>query len=440
MVLALGIGGCPSQPDEPAGDTPVQAADVAAEAEPDEPDVPESIEEIDDSNACETDGDCTVGCFVGVCNAFGECADPQLMECPETDGNTCTLPSCIEAPGPGVETLAGSCVEVVIEDGKPPYASSECWDGAVCVAGEIETADASPTELAEECAAMGADLDPMGCVGSYVCVGGDEKCRPVVKPDETQCWTDDAGGTSASCSGSACKEGECVAAAGFDETCGAADFAEACDAGCQACSQLTCHWIDDPKAVGAATKRVRYCKPSATVGEPCGVDPCKTDEACVLGPQADGPLGKEFLGACGAGADKTKEACLAEMGKPALSCLLAGVTCDALSGGCALDQDIADKWCWPAEGLCWEKDETYCTHLDSGAAWDGVTGCNIAWVNLNCDDGNPCTIGQCKPQLSDFVCDQTKLSGMVCDDGDPCKTAGVCDAGVCAGITQKCGD
>ncbi len=465
FLWALALVGCPSETDPPDPVSDGAGADVilpdgvvpdddtdGGEADTDEPEcsLDSDCGGVSDcvtgakcnDGVCEivsvaAGSPCAIGCSVGTCDGFQECTNLVAKECAEKDGNTCTVPTCVVAPGPGAEDEVGTCSEIVIEDGEPPYASSECWDGAVCTNGEIDATNGTPTALAEECAAMGGDLDPLGCVGSYVCVGGDEKCRPVVKPNGTQCWLDEAWPENAECQGQACEEGVCVHADGFDETCGEDDYSPECDEGCQACTTLTCHWIDDP---GGGPTRQSYCKPAADVGAECADDPCKVDQGCVFGDQADGPLGKETLGACGAGTDKTKEACLEDMGKPALSCLLAAVSCDAAEGGCVLEQDTADKWCWPAEGLCWEKDETYCSHLDSGDQWDAETGCNIAWVSLDCDDGNPCTIGQCKPQLSDFVCDQTLLSGMTCDDGDPCTVGGLCAAGICDGLTAKCGD
>ncbi|MFT7625839.1 MAG: hypothetical protein ACI9WU_005030, partial [Myxococcota bacterium] len=382
---------------------------------------------------------CSIGCEDGVCTADGQCGERVPKACVEKDGNTCTIPTCIVTPGAGVEDSPGACTERVIEDGEPPYAGSECFDGAVCLSGQVDNADALPTALAIECDGMGADLDPLGCVDHFVCVGGDEKCRPVVKPDGTQCWEDQAGPATATCAGLACTEGSCVASPEFTASCGDGDYPAGCEAGCQGCTALSCHWIDDPAAVGQASKRVRYCQPAAVAAE-CDSDPCRTGEQCGFGAQADGPLGKETLGVCGGGVPKTAEQCLDEAGKPALSCLVAGTSCDAAEGGCVFAQDVMDSWCWPPLGLCWEQDETYCTHLDAGPQWDGETGCNTAWVDLDCDDGNVCTVGQCKPQLSDFACDYTLLSGSVCDDGDACTEGESCVVGECAGSTSKCDD
>lgn len=284
------------------------------------------------------------------------------------------------------------------------------------------------------------ETDPFGCVADFVCVGGDEKCRPVVKPDGLQCWGAEGSGGDVSCVGSSCVEGVCQPDKAFDSTCGADDLPAACDDGCAACTALVCHWIDDPGAVGAATKKVRYCQPTAQVGDACGADPCKVDQQCIFGQQTDGALGKETLGACGAGVDKTKAQCLEEAGKPALPCLLAGTSCNTAAGGCQFEQNVSNQWCWPPEGQCWKKDDTFCTHLNTGDGWDSATGCDVAFVKLDCEDNNPCTIGVCKPELSDFVCDFTKLSGPLCDDGDACTGGEACAAGLCAGGVVKCLD
>ncbi len=466
VAAAVVVGACSAASQDPVKSSDGEATDVATDTS-DPGDVDEPDEGGDDDAAeCAFDEDCVqnggclvsancvdgacvldvvaagtpcaIGCSDGVCQAGGVCGDLTPRECPEVDSNTCTIPTCVVAAGAGAEDSPGECIEKVIEDGEPPYASSECFEGAVCVGGQVDSTDGAPTALAQECAAMGADLDPFGCVDHYICVGGDEQCRPVVKPDGTQCWGDDEGAGS-TCAGQACVEGECVPEGAFDVACTDDEFPDDCDDGCRQCTELACHWIDDPAAVGDATKKVRYCQPAATPGAACLAADCKVDQACGLGGQADGPLGKETLGACVGGDDKTAAQCLEEAGKPALECLLAGTNC-VEGTGCQFDQNVMDQWCWPPEGLCWEKDETFCTHLDAGALWDAETGCHTAWVELDCDDANECTVGQCKPQLSDFVCDFTLLSGAACDDGDDCTVGEACDTGECQGATPLCDD
>ena len=372
---------------------------------------------------------CAEGCFEnGVCDGDGACANLFPKECPETDGNICTAPSC--------DVATGECFENVIADGLPPYISSDCLEGAVCIDGEQDNEDALPSELSLECEAMGDELDPFDCIDMYICVGGEDPCKPIFKVDGTQCWTGDSEG----CAGHSCAGGNCVVDNGYDIECGADDYPAQCTGGCLDCTDLACAWIPDPANPDSPTKQVRYCKPEAKVGFACGVDECLLGQVCSLGSPANGPLGKETLGACTGGLEKSKEQCLEELGKPALECLLAGVDCDPELGGCLLQQEISDKWCWPPEWKCFDKNDTYCTHLDSGDDWNPENGCHTAWVDLNCEDNNDCTVDLCKVDADQWKCEHQPIDGAGCDDGDPCTTGGMCVDGVCAQQEPKCSD
>ncbi len=373
---------------------------------------------------------CGQGCFSGgQCSGSGECLGTELKECPEQDGNLCTLPKC--AP----ET--GECMEETIPDNSPPYAESDCWVGATCVGGVQDNTGATPTELALQCDAENATLDPYGCIDKVVCVGGLEGCRQTSKPDATPCWPDQDGDDEV-CAGHSCVEGKCKADETLDVSCGQEDYPKECEGGCLECTGLLCHWIPDPSVPGKATTMVRYCRPVAKPGDLCSADPCLLDQICSLGSAADGPIGKETLGKCSGGVAKTKEQCAEQMGKPPLPCILAGVVCG--KDGCALDQKVADQWCWPPDWKCFDKSDTYCTHLDGGQGWDSQTGCHTAWVDLDCNDENECTVDSCKANGTQWVCEHQPIEGSACEDGDPCTVGGQCAAGVCTGSVPKCAD
>lgn len=374
---------------------------------------------------------CGSGCYVnGTCNGKGECMHLEAVECDEIDGNICTVPSC--------EPADGNCFEHPIEDGEPPYISSECWDGVVCLGGEQDNSNAVPTPLLAECEAMGESLDPMECIDQYLCIGGEQKCKAIFKVDGVQCWTEDDGGGE--CIGRSCSGGECQVDHGLDAFCAQEDYPDECQEGCLDCTTLACHWIPDPANPENPTHKVRYCKPEAKVGFVCESDPCLIGQGCGMGSQATGPLGKETLGKCAGGQEKSKEQCAEELGKPALACIMAGLDCDAEQGGCLVEQEKADKWCWPPEWKCFDKNDTYCSHLDSGENWNDETGCNTAWIDLNCDDTNDCTVDTCKNEAGEWNCGHEPINGSACDDDDPCTKAGVCEGGICAGMAPKCFD
>lgn len=374
---------------------------------------------------------CREGCFEGFCDGDGECGALQEVECPEADGNLCTTPTC--------DTQTGECGETVIADGLPPYASSDCFTGAVCVGGEQDSSGATPTALALECEALTDQLEPFVCVSQYVCVGGTQGCKAVPRPDGVQCWKGE-GGEGEVCPGFSCQGGQCSPDKQFEDSCLEEDFPQECDEGCLQCTRLTCHWIPDPANPDNPQKKVRYCRPGAVVGEACVQDPCFVGQVCAFGSQVNGPIGKESLGVCAGGETKTKEQCLDELGKPALDCLVAGAACDPAKGGCHLKQETADQWCWPPEWKCFDKSDTYCTHLDSGENWDPETGCHTAWVDLNCNDDNECTVDACKTTGSEWLCEHQPVEGSTCDDGNACTVGEQCQAGQCAGGAIKCVD
>jgi len=372
------------------------------------------------------------GCFIdGSCTWDGRCDDLKAKECPEEDGNICTVPSCTP------ET--GECFEEIIVDGHPPYVSTECWEGALCMAGEQDNSQAEPSALALECAALGEGLSPFACLVEFVCVGGREGCLAVNKVDGVPCWTGPGEGDE-TCVGHSCLEGECIVDHELDVSCGPEDFPADCGGGCETCTGLSCHWIDDPANPTSPTKMVRYCKPQAKIGYACQENPCLLGQECGLGSSGNGPLGKETLGQCTGGVVKSKEQCTQELGKPLLPCILAGMGCEEAGGGCVLSQEIADQWCHPPDWKCFDKTDTYCTHLESGEDWDEETGCNTAWIDLDCDDQNECTVDICKALEEGWECEHQPVTGSACDDGDPCTTGGQCQAGECLDTAPKCSD
>ncbi len=379
--------------------------------------------------------DCVSPCHVGGrCDGAGVCEDLEPIECPELDGNPCTRGECNPKDG-----LCGE-EEVPLADGVPPF-KSLCWTGIVCKDGEPDTSAAEPTELQLECEELDSGIDPFGCTEQVKCVDSQEECLVVLKPEGTACWLAAGGGTDQTCNGRSCNaKGDCVPDSGLDEYCDSSAFPKDCGVDCQACTELTCHWIPDPSAPGTATTKVRYCRAQAVVGDNCeDGSECTSGDVCVLDLSMDGPLGKETIGLCKPGEGTTKEDCLAELLKPALTCLLAGVECNA-DTGCALDQQKADEWCYPPPSVCFDKAKTFCTHIDLGdGLWDPQTGCHLKLVDEeSCDDGNPCT---------EDVCDGTQGCSNppnkdACDDGSVCTVGDLCADGLCqAGpVALDCAD
>jgi hypothetical protein len=355
----------------------------------------------------------------GACNATGECVGTEPLACVDVDGNPCTAAWC----DPGTGTC--SAAEKPVADGTVPM-ESNCWEGLVCKDGAVDESSASPSSLQADCAAQNEAVKPMGCVEQVVCVDSEPDCVVLHKDEGSQCWAG-GGGTGASCPGHSCSSnGDCLPDDALTVECGEEAWPAECDATCQECTTLTCHWIDDPANPDSPKKKVKYCKPEAVVGETCDdSNDCTEGDTCALASQTQGPQGKETLGECLEGEGTTKEACLAEMEWPALSCLKAGTSCDPLDG-CTFDQEGADTWCSPPLSVCYNKAQTYCTHQDAlgDGKWNSETGCHIVFFAAEgCDDGNPCT---------EDLCD----TGSGCinsqkENGTPCGEEMICQGGEC---------
>jgi hypothetical protein len=379
-----------------------------------------SYKYMPEGTACETP--CAIN---GSCNSTGECTDTESLLCEDEDGNPCTVPTCDSGTG-----LCGA--ELPVADGSGGM-ESYCWDGLVCKDGALDETAATPTQLYNDCTAQDAGLNPLGCIDQVVCVDSEPECVVMLKDEGTQCWGG-GGGQDETCPGQSCSlEGECLSDETFTVECDNDSWPEECTEICRECTELTCHWIEDPSNPGAA-KRVKYCKPEANVGGGCSDgNGCTIDDICVLGSQADGPKGKETLGECQSGEGKTKEECLADMDKPALSCLKAGVSCDE-DAGCTFDQDEADSWCHPPDSVCFNEAKTYCSHQDfeNDGLWNEETGCHVVIFDQEgCDDGNPCTDDICN---SEGGCENPPLEDTSCDDNNSLTVDDQCNNGVCVGL------
>jgi hypothetical protein len=374
---------------------------------------------------------CQVG---GTCDGLGTCEGLQPVECPEVDGNPCTRGEC--------DPKSGKCgeLEVPLADGVPPF-KSRCWEGIVCQDGQPDTSAAVPTELELQCEGQAAEIDPFGCVDQIQCVDSQEDCVVLLKDSGVPCWLSGGGGTGQACKGRSCNaQGDCIPDTSLDEYCDSSSFPQDCGPECQACTELSCHWIPDPANPEGATKKVKYCRADALVTQACeDGNECTSGDVCVLDLSMDGPLGKETVGLCTAGEGTTKEECLAELLKPGLSCILAGMGCDK-ENGCFLDQQKADEWCYPPASVCFDKGKTFCTHLDLGdGLWDPQTGCHLKLVDeTTCDDGNPCTDDECDGTQG---CSNTPNKA-ACDDGSLCTVGDVCVEGYCdpGPLALECGD
>ena len=316
---------------------------------------------------------CQDGCNIGgTCSATGACEGTQTRVCEESDGNPCTEPWC--------DPETGNCaaVEEPLSDGVVAY-SSNCWDGIVCQNGQPDDTNAAPTPLNLQCQDENNSLDPFGCVGQVVCVDSMDECVEISNDDGIECWLEGRGG---GCTGRSCVEGECKVDPAFSQECDDDDFPEECDQACQACTSLSCYWIPDPANPDNPSKKVRYCKPEMQVGDECDDgDDCTVGDVCAFGSQADGPLGKETLGVCSGGEQKTKEDCADELVMTFYDCVKVGIGCDPDEGGCFFNEAAADNWC---------KDDCQCCDVNTSCAFKSGDADEYGCVYGYSPDGTPC--------------------------------------------------
>ncbi len=329
--------------------------------------------------ACSGDGDC-VGAAFDPCKGRWECASGKCS---------------VRAGTAVVCAPAGPCATVACEPATGKCAQSPAPDGSACD-------DGTPCTVAEVC-------------GGGVCGGG----SPVVCDDKNPC-TNDACQPGVGCvftpnsapcdDGNACTQGE------------------ACQAGvCSAGSALACPG-DGACLVGtcnAATGCALKAAPAATAcddgnacttGDHCEAGACVGENACACTGDADckddgnlcNGVPRCVDGACVIG-PATVVAC-----PPGGDC--ATVSCDAATGLCVSVPAAGGKACFDA-GPC--KAQGVC-----------AAGACVA-PDVDCDDGNPCTVDACVAQTG--VCAHTPVNGSVCNDGEPCTTADRCVLGACVG-------
>jgi hypothetical protein len=323
--------------------------------------------------------------------------------------------------------------------------------------GSLDTTGAKATDKALECQQLTDDLDIYGCVDHYECIGGQEGCFTVLKNEGQACWTD-ALSNGSTCVGRSCGEdGNCAVDTALNANCTDDDFADECDDGCRACTELSCHWIPDPDPAvpGNPKKKVRYCKhdvPPTIMGSECeDGDLCTDGDACALGSQTNGPMGKETLGTCTAGADKECPSYLCATG-----------SCDAETGDCMVGEPD-DDYC-TGFSLCLENTgDVKCDPKHTDA--EEETGCVFIWkdagapceINDACvkaaecvekeskpgqyfckptdektcpEDGNLCTEDKCVDVEGKATCDHIPDDTLACEDNNLC-TINLCVDGLC---------
>jgi hypothetical protein len=238
--------------------------------------------------------ECKAPCHsLAVCSKTGNCLGVLPVQCPELDGNPCTIPWCdastdycakVEAPLPDDSLLPGS--------------GSVCWEEAVCKDGLVAGADA--TALNQKCQGLDDELEPFGCVMSVSCNEVEQDCVSTIRTNGTPCLI--PGGEEGDvCFGHSCATGDCVADSSFDQVCDENDYPKECDEACQECTSLACSWTVEPSA-DILEQLVKYCRAQALTGEACDDGhECTKGDVCTTAETKPGPAGNESFGTCSPG-------------------------------------------------------------------------------------------------------------------------------------------
>lgn len=387
----------------------------------------------DDNNPCTQDwcdgavGECKhvkiPGC--GVCDGDGDCTDSDLCTIdlcdlsthlcihvpdPCDDGNPKTIDYC--SPSIGCQHLKMTCEN----DG-------DCDDGNLCT---IDTCDvttssckASPVNCDDglDCT-FDFCLPTVGCVHNLV----GTPCQGAEDCDDSDPCTEDICDPSGCCIHSQvlnCRP--CEVATDCDDGNPCTD--DVCDEETKTCSyEFNTVPCDDNDL---CTEEDR-CNMGKCVGgvfvvckddNPCTIDTCNAESGCVFTPIQDCVL-------CGTDLECddfnlcTKDWCD----------LVEGV-CRRLPISCDDANPCTDDTCNPATGCGHTPNNALCEDGDNCTLGDRCDGgiCVSGTGVPNCNDYNDCTADSCDPK---YGCVFKPISGE-CDDKDPCTIGDHCEAGKC---------
>ena len=324
------------------------------------------------------------------------------------DASEVALPGCPNGvcdPGESKSTCPADCCncgDSICEQACEEVCPAEC---CYCGDGKCGQCPDMPAETVVSCA------EDCSTCGDGVCSG-----KESVFPGESQCLVDCCG----SCGDDICKGGECHEDdAGHDKYC-----PKDCNI---SCGNGECEGGESP------ANCPQDCEKFA-----CGNNVCEPGESPDTCPQ-------DCTGSCGD--------CECSMGESNETCPQdCGYCGDDICSTCA-DKNETSQFC--PQDCC--NDGNSCTD-DISVLEDGVFTCSHA-VNDNancegdlpcttgdycengqcqpgeqkvvCDDGNPCTVGECN--VATGGCEFQSADGNECDAGDPCTTDDYCQQGECQG-------
>ncbi len=409
----------------------------------------------DDSNPCTNDfcdasGACqhapnTSSCDdLSVCTLLdhcegGQCVGAYQLDC--NDGDPCTEDTCDGHFGCAHVPFSGFC-----DDSNPCTISEQCIDGVCgngvrnpCDDGDICTADncvdgvgcqhlpTNPCNDFNPCTDDHCLPGGQGCTWSYnseSCDDGDP-CTTIDRCSSGLC----TGYAPLNCDdGNPCTDDSCPSLVGCRHVNNSnpCNDGDTCSEGDQ-CVNGTCQ----PGSVSPCAD-----------GNPCTLDSCLPDGGCSNTP----------YNPCDDGNVCTQDTC-----DPVQGCRFVPLNTGSCDDGdiCTLGDHCQAGACVGAVEACEDGDpctDNFCTpgvgcrqSYNSGPCDDGnpctsgdycsVGNCRAGSGTPNCNDGNPCTRDYCSPAA--FGCTHEPLNGN-CDDDDPCTVGEQCLGGSCGGGQPYC--
>ena len=323
----------------------------------------------DDGDPCTADDEC----------ADGICTGTSLI-C--DDGNPCTTDACRHDDG-ACQFLPreGPC-----DDGSLCTTGDFCQDGH-CVGQGLACDDGNPCTV-DSCAEGGCVStiqDLLVCNDQNMCTQNDRCYEGVCMGDEIDCQSQ-----------SPCTKGTC------DQATGLCIYAYLDGVSCDDGNSCT---LEDLCMEGVCNGGTIH---SCDDGNPCTTDSCDAVSGCSHLP-ADLP--------CDDGNPCTQDDSCSQ------GICFAGVAKNCQDGNaCTIDVCDLDTGLCLHEAASWScNDGNICTTMDVCKAGECVG------EPVDCDDGNPCTIGTC---TVDVGCVFAPV-GAPCDDANPCTLGDLCQGGLC---------
>ncbi len=382
------------------------------------------------------DAGCDDGLFcngVEICVPFAGCLSDEPVYC--SDEIPCTIDICDEE--------LDSCVHTAVDQ--------RCDNGNPCTAGTCN--------LEQGCLQQPLDdvlcNDGLRCTTDDICVNGECLGSPISCDDGNPCTGPDDCTEATGCRNAPqgdglqcgetgiCSNGQCAETCTGDTDC---DDGNDCTADVCDVTQGRCiHYPSDAMCDdGQYCNGIEHCHPS--FGCMPGIDiVCNDKAACTLDRCNEATDSCEFTSRhelCDDGNPCTINTCVEVLGcqttkNEVPDCQHRDV-CSAghVERDCGEDNECVNWYCYDRIGCVPViHNGAACTIENNACVQSGVCigmEC-MPDEQVDCNDGNPCTVDYCNPADGECFYDMVAENGEPCDDGSVCTVDDMCNGGQCQG-------